>query len=123
MLKSGGGVRMFRRWGGRLRTPLSRAVRKLHAVSGRERDYLVAEVVQLRGLMPLLRRSGASRQISAPDRAELGTHLRRVSILSSYLLITLVPGTLVVLPLLVWWRNRGRARAAAVAMPPRQDAE
>lgn len=89
---------------------LTRAFREVQAVAGRERAYLRNEFEQFRGLMPLLARTGARQPMSEMERAALRAHLRRASSLSPYLVVTLLPGALVLLPVLLWWRERRRNR-------------
>jgi hypothetical protein len=51
----------------------------------------------------------------AGDRAALQDHLRRATLLSPYLVVALLPGSVLALPLVAWWRDRRRARRARVA--------
>lgn len=101
---------MFRRLAGKLGHPLAQAFREVQAISGRERAYLQGEFAQFRGLMPFLVRSGARYPMSQAERAALRAHLRRASSLSPYLMVTLLPGAFVLLPVLLWWRDRRRNR-------------
>ena len=45
------------------------------------------------------------------DKAELTVHLRRLSKLSPYLVIVMMPGGFFLLPALAWWLDRRRNRA------------
>ena len=101
---------MFRRLAGKHGYPLAQAFREMQAIAGRERAYLRGEFVQFRGLMPLLARSGSRQPMSHAERAALRAHLRRASSLSPYLVVTLLPGGFVLLPVLLWWRDRRRNR-------------
>lgn len=71
-----------------------------------ERDFVVSETARLRELFPLIRRCRRSGGLTASERAALAGHLRRAGRLSPYLVASLVPGSFVALPLLVWWRGR-----------------
>ena len=79
----------------------------------RERQLLLAEVLQVRGLMPLLMKRRNNMMWSPEDKAELAVHLKRLSRLSPYLIVVAMPGGFFMLPVLAWWldrrRNRGRA--------------
>lgn len=101
---------MFTRVAGKVSHSLTQAFREVQAVSGRERAYLSNEFEQFRGLMPLLARTGSRQPLSEVERTVLRAHLRRASSLSPYLVLTLLPGALVTLPLLLWWRDRRRNR-------------
>lgn len=98
-----------------LRT-IPRRLRELVHAAGtcvtRERRHLLAEIAQVRGLMPLLmkRRNGAT--WTREDKAELGVHVKRLSALSPYLAVFLLPGGLLMLPVLSWWLDRRRNRVA-----------
>lgn len=106
---------MLTRVAGRVSHSLARAFREVQAVSGRERAYLSNEFDKFRGLMPLLARTGTRQPLSDMERAALRAHLRRASSLSPYLVVTLLPGALVLLPVLLWWRDRRRNRDLRVA--------
>ena len=101
---------MFRRLAGKIGYPFAQAFREVHAISGRERAYLSGEFAQFRGLMPLLARSSSMQALTSVERAALRAHMRRASSLSPYLVVTLLPGAFVLLPLLLWWRDRRRNR-------------
>jgi hypothetical protein len=88
--------------------------RSARELTAREKRHLLNEILQVRGLMPLLMKQRNKGRWSAEDRAELRTHLRRLSNLSPYLVVLALPGSFVLLPALAWWldrrRNRGRRR-------------
>ena len=44
------------------------------------------------------------------DRAELRDHLSRLSRLSPYLVLVVMPGCFFVLPVFAWWLDRRRIR-------------
>lgn len=101
---------MFRSWFARMGSPLVAALREARALSGREAGFLLSETAQLKTLLPLLTKSRDDRKWSAVERAELQGQLRRLSSLSPYLVVVLMPGSIVVLPLLAWWRDRRRGQ-------------
>jgi hypothetical protein len=85
------------------------AIRSLRERAARERRYLVSEFAQVSGLMPLLMKRRNGRIWTPDDRAELGRHLRRLSNLSPYLAVLILPGGLLMLPALAWWLDRRRS--------------
>jgi len=90
------------------------------ALTVRERDRLITEIAQVRGLMPLLMKSRNGEKWSSADKAELRLHFRRLCTISPYLVLAVVPGSFVALPILAWWLDRRRNRIAdtsPVAMP------
>ena len=87
---------------------VSRAVRELTA---REKRHLLNEILQVRGLMPLLMKQRNKGRWSTEDRAQLRVHLRRLSHLSPYLVVLALPGSFLLLPLLAWWLDRRRMRS------------
>jgi hypothetical protein len=88
------------------------ALRLMAAFTAREKQFLVAEFSQVRGLMPLLMKPRNRQRWSPDDRAQILQHLRRLTRISPYLAVLVLPGGLVMLPVLAWWldRRRGRAR-------------
>ena len=92
-------------------------LRSLGAYSAREKQFLVSEMVQVKGLMPLLMKQRNRQRWTAEDKLELASHLRRLSRLSPYLIIVVMPGGFFMLPALAWWLDRRRNRNART--PPR----
>jgi hypothetical protein len=84
------------------------------ALFERERKRLLNEVLQFKGLMPLLMKPRNGRPWSPDDRVEIRTHLRRLCTIAPYLILCILPGSPLTLPLLAWWLDRRRGRR----MPP-----
>jgi hypothetical protein len=82
--------------------------RSAQQLTAREKRHLLNEILQVRGLMPLLMKQRNKGRWSAEDRAELRVHLRRLSNLSPYLVVLALPGSFVLLPALAWWLDRRR---------------
>ena len=76
----------------------------------RERKRILAEAVQIKGLMPLLMKHRNGQRWTKEERAELRAHLRHLSDLSPYLVVVVLPGAPLTLPLLAWWLDRRRQR-------------
>lgn len=91
----------------------ARSLRRWRNVTERERDFLLEQVYEVRGLMPLLMKQRGKNAWSVAEKAELRIHLKRLSHLSPYLLLSVIPGSFLALPLLAWWLDRRRARALA----------
>src|SRR5262245_29290882 len=94
-------------------------VRSIHELTVREKQALLVEVLQVRGLMPLLMKPRNKQRWTAEDKAELVVHMKRLSRISPYLVVLVMPGGFFMLPALAWWldrrRNRKRTPAAPVA--------
>ena len=84
----------------------------------REAKHVVAELLALRGLMPLLMKARNGGQWNTEERAELLSQLRRLSRLSPYLLFLLLPGSALLLPLYAWWLDRRRGKRPAQGSVP-----
>jgi len=84
--------------------------KKMLAAHSRERKELSAEIVKVRGLMPLLMKPRNGERWTGDERAALQDQLRALAHLSPYLMLLLLPGSFVALPLLAWWLDRRRQR-------------
>ena len=83
-------------------------VRTAMEIMDRERKYVLGEVVQVSGLMPLLMKPRNRQKWTAEDKQKIVLHLRRLSVVSPYLAVMAMPGSFVVLPALAWWLDRRR---------------
>ena len=86
------------------------AFRRIRDLTDREKKYLLSEILQVRGLMPLLMKPRNKQRWTPEDKAELKVHLRRLSNISPYLVVLALPGSFVMLPALAWWLDRRRNR-------------
>jgi len=84
--------------------------RTARELTTREKQHLLSEILQIRGLMPLLMKQRNKGRWTVEDRAELRVHLRRLSDLSPYLVVLALPGSFILLPALAWWLDRRRNR-------------
>jgi hypothetical protein len=73
-----------------------------------ESKRILAELLALRGLMPLLMKHRNGGEWSPEERAELLLQMRRLSRISPALLLLLLPGSALLLPLYAWWLDRRR---------------
>jgi hypothetical protein len=89
--------------------------RTLSDLTERERRRLTSEILQARGLMPLLMKPCNKERWSPEDKRELALHLRRLSYISPYLVVLVMPGGMLALPVLAWWLDRRRNRRPAGA--------
>lgn len=83
-------------------------VRTVLDMMDRERKYVLGEVVQITGLMPLLMKPRNKQKWTVEDKRQIVDHLRRLSAVSPYLAVMVMPGSFVVLPALAWWLDRRR---------------
>jgi len=97
----------------RLRTP--KPIKLAFELAERERRFVLSEMVQVKGLMPVLMKRRNKQQWTKDDIAEIRSQVRRISKLSPYLVILVMPGGFAVLPVLAWWLDRRRNRRAAGA--------
>ncbi|MCE2998874.1 MAG: hypothetical protein ACK59Y_06295 [Betaproteobacteria bacterium] len=87
-----------------------RAYTYVRELTLREKQRLIAEIQQTRGLMPILMKPRNGQRWSADDRAQLRDHLGRLTRLSPYLVLVVMPGGFFVLPVFAWWLDRRRDR-------------
>lgn len=83
---------------------------QLRAAQDRERRQITAELVTVRGLMPLLMKRRNGGQWSREERVALRQNLQAMAHLSPYLVLMLLPGSLLLLPVMAWWLDRRRLR-------------
>ena len=86
------------------------AFRRIRDLTDREKKYLLSEILQVKGLMPLLMKPRNKQRWTFEDKAELQIHLRRLSNISPYLIVLALPGSFILLPALAWWLDRRRNR-------------
>lgn len=85
-------------------------IRHMLAAQQRERDYVLREVLKVKGLMPLLMKQRNGLRWSAAERRELKDTLKALSNISPYLITLAVPGSMLMLPMLAWWLDRRRGK-------------
>ena len=93
-------------------------VRNVMEIMDRERKYVLGEVVQITGLMPLLMKPRNKQKWTSEDKRQLVTHLRRLYMVSPYLAVMVMPGSFIVLPALAWWLDRRRQNDLRKHLPP-----
>lgn len=89
-------------------SPLARGWVKVRSMQESQRLYIHNELSQARGLIPILMKHRNGGQWSREERMLLLRDLRALSNLSPYLIPILMPGGVLVLPLLAWWIDRRR---------------
>lgn len=77
----------------------------------REKRHLLSELQQTSGLMPILMKQRNGQRWTREDRLLMREHFNRLSRLSPYLVMVVMPGGLLVLPVFAWWLDRRRTRA------------
>lgn len=83
-------------------------IKRFFILIDREKKYLVSELSQVRGLMPLLMKPRNKQPWTADDRRELRLHMQRLQRVSPYIAVVVLPGGLAMLPVLAWWLDRRR---------------
>lgn len=74
----------------------------------REIRRILAEVLVMRGMMPLLMKARNGGRWTPDEKEEIVSHLRRMAHLSPYLLVLMLPGSVFLLPAYAWWLDRRR---------------
>jgi hypothetical protein len=99
-----------------LRLRLPSPVHRAFELAERERKFILSELVQVKGLMPVLMKRRNKQKWSREDLAEIRSHIQRLSKLSPYLVVIVLPGGFAMLPILAWWLDRRRNRRIVNAM-------
>jgi len=76
----------------------------------REKRHILAEVVQVRGLMPLLMKPRNKQQWTPQDKRELLRDLKCLSRMSAYIAVLVMPGGFALMPVMAWWLDRRRGQ-------------
>lgn len=95
---------------GKLFSQLRNCWADMRSAEETQRLYLREELSQARGLLPLLMKHRNGQRWSAEERKLLLRELCAVSRLSPYLVPLLMPGGVLLLPLLAWWLDRRQRR-------------
>jgi hypothetical protein len=80
------------------------------AGNSREKNRLRQEMGQIKGAVPLLMKQRNGGKWTAQDKRALKDILRSVSSVSPYLLIWVLPGSVLILPFLAWHLDTRRKR-------------
>ena len=92
--------------------PTPTLISRMLASQKKQARGFVADVLSLRGLMPLMMKHRNGGTWTAREKAELLIQLRMLSRISPYLLFLLLPGSALLLPIYAWWLDRRRQRRA-----------
>ena len=87
-----------------------RVIRQFYETMDRERKHMLQEIMQVRGLMPLLMKQRNRQRWTPEDKRELMMHLKRLSKMSPYIAVIVMPGGFAMLPVIAWWLDRRRGR-------------
>lgn len=87
-----------------------RSLRRLRGIMDREKKFLSEEFVRTQKLMPLLMKARNGERLTREEKGRLLEQLRRLSEMSPYLALLVLPGGFALLPLLAWWLDRRRAK-------------
>ncbi len=88
------------------------------ASNSREKNRMRQELGKIKGAIPLLMKPRNGSQWTAQDREALQHMLRAASAVYPYLIIWVLPGSIILLPFLAWHldaRRKGRERKASSA--------
>jgi hypothetical protein len=88
--------------------PLPRWWQQALSAQRREIRRVVAELLVMRCIMPLLMKPRNGVSWTSAEKAELLAQFRRMAHLSPYLIVLLLPGSILVLPVYAWWLDRRR---------------
>ena len=87
-----------------------RSLRRFLGIVDREKRFLGEELSRTQKLMPLLMKPRNGARWTSQEKRELIEHLRRLSGMSPYIALLVIPGGFALLPLLAWWLDRRRIR-------------
>lgn len=91
---------------------LKEPVQRFLGVLDREKTHLRDELSRTQKMMPLLMKARNGEKWTPQEKEELAGHFRRLSKMSPYIALVVIPGGLALLPLVAWWLDRRRAKRA-----------
>lgn len=80
----------------------------MNAAQARERQRILFELSNVKGIMPLLMKHRNGGHWTPEERATIIGNLHVLAGLSPYLVPIVMPGGLLLLPVLAWWLDRRR---------------
>jgi len=85
-------------------------VRRFLGFIDREKKFLRDELSRTQKMMPLLMKPRNGERWTSQEKQELVGHFRRLSKMSPYIALVVIPGGFALLPLVAWWLDKRRAR-------------
>ena len=85
-------------------------LRRFLGVIDREKKHLRDELSRTQKMMPLLMKPRNGERWTPEEKRELTGHFKRLSRMSPYIALVVIPGGLALLPLVAWWLDRRRGR-------------
>lgn len=76
---------------------------------------MLKEMSQMRGLLRLLMKQRNGYRWTSDDRQQIKERLRGLAKISPYVALFLMPGGLLLLPVMAWWLDRRRLKRIAEA--------
>lgn len=89
---------------------ISRMGRSMQELQLRERQRVRGEMSGTQRLIPLLMKQRNGGKWTDEERLNVRKYLRRIAGVSPYLVLFVMPGGLLMLPLLAWWLDKRRQR-------------
>jgi hypothetical protein len=80
----------------------------IRASHERERQRILSAAAEMRGFMPLLMKPRNGQPWTVEDKLAIQHHLHTLAGLSPYLVPAIMPGGILLLPILAWWLDRRR---------------
>jgi hypothetical protein len=93
--------------------PLRCGYSKLVALQNQQRTQMLAEITEIRGFMPLLMKQRNGIHWTHKDRRLIMKQMRSLIRLGPYAAALILPGGLLILPLMAWWLDRRRLQRLA----------
>jgi len=101
--------------------PVGRFGNWLITLQNRERAHMLKEMSQMRGLLRLLMKQRNGYRWTDDERQQIREHLRSLAKMSPYVALFLMPGGLLLLPIMTWWLDRRRQKRIAEAQRLRDE--
>lgn len=97
--------------------PKDASFKRMLAAQKSQAQQFVADLVRMRGLMPLLMKHRNGSPWTPEEKRELLHQMRILSRVSPYLIFLLLPGSALLLPAYAWWLDRRRNGRSPLPAP------
>jgi hypothetical protein len=88
--------------------------RLFYETMAREKRRILSELLEVKGLVPLLMKPRNGQQWSSLDKRELILGLKSLAQVGAMIALLIFPGGFILVPVVAWWQNRWHVRLTQI---------